>query len=69
MIESSVLINAQLRFMSMNHTIFSAIEAISEVQCVFLDFTKGFGIVCNNSILNKLKNDGIKGNLLDLISP
>ena len=69
MIESSLLSNTELRFMSMNHTIFSAIEAISEVQCVFLDFTKGFDIVCNNSILNKLKNDGIKGNLLDLISP
>ena len=47
--------------MSVNHSIFSTIEAISEVQWVFLDFTKEFGIVCNNSVLNKLKNDGIKG--------
>lgn len=61
MIESSCLSNTQLRFMSVNHSIFSTIEAISEVQWVFLDFTKEFGIVCNNSVLNKLKNDGIKG--------
>ena len=61
MIESNCLSNTQLRFMSVNHSIFSTIEAISEVQWVFLDFTKEFGIVCNNSVLNKLKNDGIKG--------
>ena len=61
MIESSCLSNTQLRFMSVNHSISSTIEAISEVQWVFLDFTKEFGIVCNNSVLNKLKNDGIKG--------
>ena len=77
MIENSRLSNNQLRFkqndsyvnqlMSMNQSSFGVIDAISEVQCVLLDFSKEFGMVWNDSVLNKPKNGWINGNLSDLI--
>ena len=52
----------------MTHEIFNAFDEGLQVRSVFLDISKAFDKVWHKVLLFKLLQNGISGNLLDLLS-
>ena len=56
------------QLLSITHEIYNSFDEGLEVRSVFLDISKAFDKVWHKSLLFKLSQNGISGNLLDLLS-
>ena len=56
------------QLLSITHKIYNSFDEGLEVKSVFLDISKAFDKVCHKGLLFKLSQNGISGNLLDLLS-
>ena len=55
------------QFLSATHEIYKSSDDGREVTGVFLDISKAFGKVWDQGVILKLKQNGISGNLLNII--
>ena len=53
------------QLLSITSTIYDSFENYDETRAVFLDISKAFDKVWHDSIIFKLKSNGISGNLLN----
>ena len=56
------------QLLSITHEIFSSFEHFDETRAAFLDLSKAFDKTWHEGLLYKLKNFGISGNLINLLS-
>ena len=56
------------QLLSITHEIYNSFDEGLEVRSVFLDISKAFDKVWHKGLLFKLSQNGISGNLLDLLS-
>ena len=56
------------QLLSIAHEIYQSFDEGSDVRNVFLDISKAFDKVWHNGLIFKLKQNGISGNLLNLLS-
>ena len=56
------------QLISITHEIYEALDAGFEVRSVFLDISKAFDKVWHEGVLFKLSQNGISGNLLELLT-
>ena len=56
------------QLLSITHKIYNSFDEGLEVRSVFLDISKAFDKVWHKGLLFKLSQNGISGNLLDLLS-
>ena len=56
------------QLLSITHEIYQSFDEGFDVRCVFLDISKAFDKVWHDVIIFKLKQNGISGNLLNLLS-
>ena len=54
------------QLLSITHEIYQSFDEGFDVRSAFLDISKAFGKVWHDSIIFKLKQNGISGNLLNL---
>ena len=57
-----------IQLISITHEIYEALDAGFEVRSVFLDISKAFDKVWHEGVLFKLSQNGISGNLLELLT-
>ena len=55
------------QFLSTTHETYKSFDDGREVRGVFLDISKAFGKVWDQGVILKLKQNGISGNLLNII--
>ena len=55
------------QLLSITHEIYNSFDEGLELRSVFLDISKAFDKVCHKGLLFKLSQNGISGNLLDLL--
>ena len=55
------------QFLSSTHETYKSFDDGREVRGVFLDISKAFGKVWDQGVILKLKQNGISGNLLNII--
>ena len=56
------------QLLSITHEIFQSFDEGFEVRSVFLDISKTFDKVWHKGLIFKLSQNGISGNLLDILS-
>ena len=56
------------QLLSISHKIYQSFDKGFDVRCLFLDISKAFDKVWHDCIIFKMKQNGISGNLLNLLS-
>ena len=55
------------QLLSITHNIYKPFDDVYQVRGVFLDISKAFGKVWHDGLIFKLQEDGISGNLLNVL--